>query len=83
MPHDADRKPDRADLESAIMDALGDARVLNIVLSEAGDSPRNDEGAMGPVLMVPEETFLAWQRMCNHVIDSVRTVERLFYEVGR
>ena len=82
MPPDACHKPTRSDVEGAIMDAGGDARVLAIVLNEAGESPRHDGDATGPVLMVPKDTFLAWQRMCNHVVDSVREVECRFYEAG-
>ena len=83
MQPDAPKKPNRGDLKSAVMDAAHDAQVLDIVLGEANESPRNDEGAMGPVLMVPEGVFLAWMRMCNHLIDSVREVESVFYAASR
>ncbi len=46
MQPDATKKPDRSDVESAIMDAMGDSQVLDIVLGEANESPRNDEGAI-------------------------------------
>ncbi|MDX7953404.1 hypothetical protein P7D22_19755 [Lichenihabitans sp. Uapishka_5] len=80
---DAPKKADRGDVESAIMDAMGDVRVLNIVAEHANDSPRNDDCPMGPAIMVPEDTFVALVRMCNTIADSVRKVERLFYEAGR
>ena len=57
--------------------------MLGINLNEANESPRDDTGAMGSTIVVPEEVFVAWQRMCNHVMDRVREVERLFYEAGR
>lgn len=43
MQPDAPKKPNRGDVESAVMDAAHDAQVLDIVLGEANESPRNDE----------------------------------------
>lgn len=80
---DAPKKASRIDVESAIMDAMGDVRVLDIVTEHANDSPRNDDGAMGPTITVPEDTFVALVRMCCNVADSVREVERLFYAASR